>query len=123
LVHYSITSDTAIVGFLAGHFLAIGRDRRKEFNDAADALAKILSKEKVFPNPQGCIIDFSTFRRVLSNKELSRFDRCVVEFENAKKDTKTNINHNNGRDALMLYHNTSSIITAIEKLEEFTKRK
>lgn len=26
---------TAIVGFLAGHFLAIGRDKRKEFNEAA----------------------------------------------------------------------------------------
>jgi len=35
---------TLLLGFLIGHFLAIGRDRRKEFNAASDEFRKIFNQ-------------------------------------------------------------------------------
>jgi len=70
---------TAIVGFLAGHFLTIGRDRRKEFNKAAetfrDAFIPELSAIRTLSFPD--TIDTVDPYKLLKNA----FDRHRVAYE------------------------------------------
>ena len=75
---------TLLLGFLIGNRLAIGRDRRKEFNEVADPLAKILTEERNNLRPISPIIDFYAFRRILGKRELIRFNKCVEKSQKTK---------------------------------------
>lgn len=99
-------------------------------NEAADGLDAILRKVTKCPSPTNTKIDFSEFRRVLKGTELTRFDRCVEEYETAVKNTP--IEHypefdNNPLQVIGSGHfnryDRAPIIAAIDKLREFTKRK
>jgi hypothetical protein len=111
-----------IVGGIAGHYLTKVRDKEardiRDFNVAAEGLAKILEIEKVLPTPASGNIDFFAFRRVLGPRDLTRFDICVEEYETARKNAKTI-----SKETLIRYHDITPIVAAIEKMETFTKRK
>lgn len=118
----------AIVGVI-NHFLAKSRDiearAAKDFNVVADALAEILIKERSSPNPSSNI-DFSAFRRVVNQRELSSFDKCIEEYNKTKNDTVINDYKDSGplvRLGSVSYHDPTPIIAAIDKLLKFTIRK
>jgi len=77
---------TAIVGFVAGHFFAIGRDRRKEFNDASEKLRDAFAPElSTLKNP--------TFDTTIDpyNLLLGAFDKhrtAVVAFSHFLKEPR-----------------------------------
>ena len=123
---FGFVAGGAVVGVI-NHFLAKSRDvesrTAKDFNEAADTLAEILKNEKVLPTPTSGNIDFFAFRRVLRQRELARFDKCVEEYENARKSAETRHNQNDGFGSLLRYHDITPIVAAIEKIEAFTKRK
>ncbi|HXE97832.1 MAG TPA: hypothetical protein VN642_15615 [Dongiaceae bacterium] len=132
----------AIVGALSMRVIdnILARQRTTEdrniryHNEAADQLNIILRKERDFPTPESKI-DFEPFRRVLksiSKRKLRCFDKAVEEYEKAKEEQKHNINSildfcspgEEGRfnKPSYLYHDSSSIKTALDKLLEFTER-
>jgi hypothetical protein len=118
-----------IVGGIAGHYLTKVRDKEardiKDFNTAAEVLAGVLILERRGPMPT-CNIDFSIFRRVLIGKELIDFDKCVEEYHRSISQAKI-IYANDGGDLMRVgaswYQDANPIITEIDKLLEFTKRK
>jgi hypothetical protein len=115
---------TLLLGFLIGNHLAIGRDRRKEFNAAADVMDGILTKERDILNPSSTI-DFYAFRRVLNKSELSSFDKCLEKYEEAKKDAVINYSKPDGiiTGGSAYYQDPTPIMAEINKLLKFTKRK
>lgn len=70
---------TFIAGGLLGHWLAIHRDRRKEFNAVADPLALVLDDQESMPSTD-VEIDFREVRRHFTGWSLWFFDRAVSEY-------------------------------------------
>ena len=71
-------------------------------------------------------IDFSAFRRVLAGKELVRFDKCVEEYHQAKRNAEIVFPQKTEgfvRISSGWYHDVNPIVTEIDKLMKFTKRK
>lgn len=124
------------VGFVAGgavvgvinHFLAKSRDiesrTAKDFNETADIMADVLRNERNCPSTDSNI-DFFAFRRVLNQRELSRFDRCVEKYKKAKEDSAIKCDDENSVYARSSgrYQDPTSIISVLDELLEFTKRK
>lgn len=124
---FGFVAGGAVVGVI-NHFLAKSRDIEsrgaKDFNDAADALAEILTNERSDPSTSSNI-DFFALRRVLNDNELLRFNKCVTEYESVKENSPIKYDdegsiyvRSSGR-----YKDTKEIVAAIEKLLTFTKRK
>lgn len=117
----------AIVGGI-NHLLTRIRDKEnrtvKDFNEAANILAVTLTKERDMPNTNENI-DFFAFRRVLSEKDLKRFNALVEEYESAKENSEIKYDDANSVYARSSgrYKDTALIITAIDKLLKFTSRK
>lgn len=125
----------AVVGSLvtavAAHFLAKDRDAQNRhievFNREADALAKVLREERESPH-SSCKPDFSAFRRVLKDRELAKFDKAVEAYSSAKANARLTIDQVLQGDVVRVsghssYVDPAPIVTAVDKLLEFTKRK
>lgn len=100
------------IGYLLGHWLAIGKDRRKEFNEVADILFRELTDEVISP-------DFKTFRRRLPWCKHKAFDKCVTEYKEARSNKNKTEPDSFGRRQIK---DTSLLNTTREKLLKFTKR-
>lgn len=113
------------IGIFIGNWLAIGRDKRKEFNETADILAEIITKERGNLYPISNVIDFYAFRRILGKRELIRFDKCVEKYEKTKNDAVIDYSKADGPfcGGSPYYHDPIPIIATIDKLLKFTKRK
>lgn len=124
---FGFVAGGAVVG-VVNHFLAKSRDTElraaKDFNEAADIMAEMLRKERSCPCTESNI-DFFAFRRVLSQKELSRFDRTIEKYEKAKENSAIKYDDENSIycRSSSRYQDPSSIISAIDELLEFTKRR
>ncbi|SRR6266568_54519 len=116
----------ALLGNWLSHYFSGNRDRRKEFNDAADILDAILRKERKYPSPS-TIIDFSAFRRVLKDQKLSSFDICVEEYKTTIINAQIEHYPFEGEGFLVAgsgrFQDKAPIVAALDKLLEFTKRK
>ncbi len=51
LTALAISTVTFLIGLVGGNRLAIGRDRRKEFNTAIEPIRGMLIKERARPSP------------------------------------------------------------------------
>jgi hypothetical protein len=113
---------------IINHYLAKSRvieDRAaKDFNAVADVLDKILTTERDSPSPRSNI-DFYPFRRVLSKRDLISFDKCVEKYEKTKKDAV--VDYTKSDEIICggypFYQDPTPIISEIDKLLKFTKRK
>ena len=108
-----------LVGFYSGHRFTLWGAQRKEFNELADPLFIKLSKER--ENPGGCFVtsmELEVFSRRLPSRKRKGFNRRKEEYYKAK-------NENLGVDAYggPIYHDTTSIVAAIDELIKFTNRK
>ncbi len=66
--------------FFAGHFIAVHRDRRKEFNAAADRFAGIINKGTLGEIPFADFVDFSRF---LSGRTLRKYNATLELYKDA----------------------------------------
>ena len=125
LIAGGFTVIGAMLGNWVSHRFSDYRDRRKERNEAADRLDSVLRKEREGPMPDTSI-DFSEFIRVINGRELTRFDKCIEKYHQAKRNAEIVIPENNGpliRISTGWYHDTNPIVSAIDNLREYTKRK
>lgn len=74
-----------LIGTLFGHWLAIHRDRRAEFNELADGLFLIIEKQAASPNPYPRFPydDLRLLRRHMSWYQRIRFDAAIENYEKA----------------------------------------
>lgn len=112
---------TGLIGLFVGNRLAIGRDRRKEFNAVAERIGFTLLKLKEQPSP--CAnwpdeADMFLLRTMLPAWHRCRFDDALNEFKR--------VHHQNSQqDAIgsSIYENIAPIVNALEQLMTFVKRK
>lgn len=86
----TIAIVSALLGGIVGHWLAIGRDRRKEFNEHASALYKDLETQRItlldghYPKVLATL-DFCHVRRMLSRQKRAQLDSTLRDYEVAKE--------------------------------------
>lgn len=83
-----------LIGGFFGHRLALGRDKRLEYNAIADPLFErlenqvLLAEKGQFPNDANDldVSSFITLRRKISKKEGRNLDRALQQYEKAKNE-------------------------------------
>jgi hypothetical protein len=75
-----------IVGLFVAHRLALGRDRRKEFKEAARPILTWLLAEESSPsldNRRPSQLEIDTFTSCLSSRKQSEFKASLAEYKSA----------------------------------------
>lgn len=109
------------LGLLLGHWLSLGRDRRREFNEEAEKLFPLLDSERKRPSAYAkhpTAAEFQIFRRHLHQWQLHKFDRAVDAYWESKKNCAA-------QNSLgeVYYRDAEKISAAAEHLLQFTKRR
>lgn len=112
---------TFLLGLILGHWLAIGRDKRKEFNEAVAPVRGWLLGAKDTPNP---------YLRLPSEQEFDRFIHYLwpwqrSAFRNHLSAYKSLHNSLQVRDAVgqVSYHDDKQIRRELNALFKFTGRR
>ena len=112
-----------LIGFLIGNKLALGRDKRREFNKIIEPIRTNLLEEKisgghlmvfVFTN-----IDILKIREKLPFWKRRRFDIAIKKYKESKNNENIESNSMGGAS----FKNTEIVIHAINKLLKFIKEK
>lgn len=112
---------TFFIGLGFGHWLALGRDRRQEFNDAAVPIREWLLTEIKRPSPfvaPPSDLQIDTFIHCLPFWKRRGFRSAYAEQEREREKFST-------RDSLgeVLYAEDKSIVEALRKCIPYTKRR
>jgi len=114
---------TGLIGLLVGNRLAIGRDKRKQFNAMAKHITIVLlnARESPFPSdewPNKTAIHF--FREALPFWCRRRFDAALCKCNQARSDDNTTTEDEYGD---ILYKDTNLVAHCIDRLLKFTRKK
>lgn len=110
---------TGLLGLLIGNRLAIGRDRRKEFNALADPIRILLLREKERPNLSGAApnkVDLAVLRERLPFWKRRRFDRALENYqkskgeENLERDQYGSVSY---KDQFLIIHGIDALLRII----------
>ena len=112
-----------LIGVLVGNRLAIGRDRRKEYNEIADALHERLENQVLiaqnghFPNDANGLdnASFIPLRRKLSGRQNKKLDMAIAEYAAAKQQC------GHFESGVYQFNDPESLIQAIRKLQMFVR--
>ena len=111
---------TFALGLFFGHRLALGRDKRKEFNEAAEPIRDWLLREEERPYPYAhfpSTLELDTFAYCLKPMTRKRF--------NAAMDAYRRELERSGSTAYegMVYEDPESARQAVRRLMPFTRRR
>ncbi len=114
-----------LAGLILGNWLAIGRDKRKEFNEAADEVHFAFIEQKENIN------NGRAAKRGPEEKKLEKFKRRISFFKKKSfnrslkkyKDVTSGENWNRDFSGDTSYKDPEKVINAINDLIEFTNRK
>ena len=112
----------ALLGNWLSHYFSGNRDRRKEFNEAAEVLNIKLIAERNNASPfahSPTDIEFELFSQRLPFWKKEGFDRYVNKYTK----TKTDNERQNSETGEISYHDKAPIVSAVTELLKFTKRK
>jgi hypothetical protein len=111
-----------LIGAWLNHYFSGSRDRRKEFNEAAEVLSVKLIKERNNASPfdhSPTDVEFEIFSQHLPFWKRGSFNRCVEKY----KKTKTDNRYTSSEYGDISYHDKNLIVSACSELLKFTKRK
>ena len=76
-------------GALTSHWLAIGRDKRKEFNEIADKIILQWADQAADPTPYRTVLtdDATLLRRHFSHWKRKKYEQVLDEYETAHGDS------------------------------------
>lgn len=114
-----------LVGGLIGNRFAIGRDKRREFNELADPLFERLETQRIqvsggsFPSDANSLDEYSfiALRRKLSWIRKRGLDRTLREYEHAKQ------NCGYFESGLYKFNNPIPLLNAIKKLQRYVRQR
>lgn len=114
-----------LAGLILGNWLAIGRDKRKEFNEVADEVHFALKKQKE------TIQNGRAVKRGPEDKDLEKLKRRIPFYKKRKLDTslqkyfEATSKENWKQDGYgeIFYNDTKKVIESIDSLIQFTSRK
>ena len=114
---------TGLIGLLVGNRLAIGRDKRKEFNALAERITIVLlnARRSLSPDaewPDEVNIHF--FREALPFWRRRRFDAALCRYNQAHSDDNTTTEDEYGD---ISYKDTNLVAHCIDRLLKFTRKK
>lgn len=121
---YLIPLLTAFLGFFVGNKLAIGRDKRKEFNEVAIPIRTSLIRQlEALQAEKQCFVNISTEDRVVLECYISRFKikgfrKAVAEYKIAQQ--KYGYQDRGGQ---FIICDTSGYVSATSKLLQYVKPK
>jgi hypothetical protein len=124
ITHPIFSVFSGVMGFFLGHRFSLWRDRRKEFNEAAERLFESLLKESQIQqgsfSEDFAVTDYQieALRRHLDWWQVSSYDRCVKEYSESQ--SADNLTHTGlGCD----FTDIDRFLKAIDALMAFTKRR
>lgn len=112
---------SALIGYLVGNWLTIGRDRRKEFNDLVAPMRKSLLY--IRDNPisasltRDSMITFTLIREKLPYWKRSGFDKAIDNYKQSKNISNRKSDGMGG----FLNADKSAIIHAVDDLLKYLK--
>jgi len=109
---------TFVLGGFLGHWLAVVRDKRKEFNEAAQPIrAFLLSQEEaLYPaENQPSLPEWDTFEACLSRRRRQRFLKALKEYREYHTGT--------GAYGMVPYPNPEPVHDCVRRLLRFTERR
>ena len=113
---------SGLIGLLVGNRLAIGRDKRKEFNTIAERITIVLlnAREQLYPDAEWPKkIDIHYFREALPFWKRRRFDAALSAYKQAHGNDNT-IEDEYGD---ISYKDTRLLTHCIDRLLKFTRKK
>ena len=120
-INYAIPFLTLFIGILIGNRLALGRDKRREFNQVSDQLFEKLEVQKIsllsgnFPSSANETdeLAFISMRRLLPFYKTTEFEKSVQNYIQAK--------HECGHfsDGIYKLDKPLLLISAIERLQKY----
>lgn len=111
------------IGTVFGNWLAIGRDKRKEFNEIAEEVHLLLTKETFYLLKSNVMVDGLTeidiekLRRRISVFKRKGFDLAVIKYKKAKA------NREKSGAGQVLYKDTKGVVEAIQALQKYANRR
>lgn len=114
-----------LIGGIVGNRLAIGRDRRREYNEIADALHErlehqaLIAQKDQFPNDANGVDEtsFISLRRRLSGRKNRALDVAIEEYSAAKKECGY------FEEGIYHFNDPETLIKAIRQLQSFVKQR
>jgi hypothetical protein len=113
---------TGIIGFLFGHYLALGRDKRKEFNEMVMPIYRDLLTIRNQPHLSLAgtwEIDISVIREKLPFWERKRLDIAIENYKKSKSYNNQKPNEFGG----FMYKDTKIIVNTVNDLLKYLKPK
>ncbi|WKE65507.1 hypothetical protein PVT67_17850 [Gallaecimonas kandeliae] len=115
-----------LIGLFFGNRLALGREKRKEFNEIALPIFEVLEKQRIsaksgsFPNSANSFGENSLIglKQHISSSKYKRLDISLANYVQAKKSCGT-FNSVGDYD----FNKPDVLISAIEDLQKYVRRK
>lgn len=114
-----------LAGLIIGNWLAIGRDKRKEFNQIADKVCLALKKQKQRVEENSAVVtrpeenDLEKLKRRISIFKKKSFEESL----NRYIDATSSKNWKQDEYGQPFYKDSQKVIQSIEDLLSYTKRK
>lgn len=118
----TVATLTFFLGLILGHWLTLGRDKRKEFNEVSSPIRAWILSEMAAPSPQGgypSVISMDTFESYLNPLARKRF-RAACKAMIAARERQSFQSQASGD---MLYKEAGEVGNAFSRMLPFTKRR